>query len=69
MQTSLSGYWISIIYIALLAVGIPWYWPANDTTVWFGVPAWVVIAIIVGALTSFFTLWLLLRPWPDEDGE
>lgn len=65
-MTAPTRFWPALVYLAMLAVGIPWYWPANDTSVWLGMPAWVVVAILVGAAASLFTLWLLKRPWPDE---
>ena len=49
-----------IAYFLLLALAIPWYWPANDMSVWFGVPAWVVVAIGVSLLASCLTAALML---------
>lgn len=58
-----------LAYLLLLAIGIPWYWPSHDRTIWFGMPAWVVVAIAASTLASCLTAWLLLRPWPGEDSE
>ena len=60
--------WPAVVYVALLVIGIPWYWPGDDYTIVAGMPAWVVIAIVVSAVASAFTAWLLRRPWPAERG-
>ncbi len=59
--------WAPLVYLALFAIGLPWYWPAGDLTMVFGVPAWVAVAIGAAAGASTFTAWLLARPWPGED--
>jgi len=56
-----------ITYLILLAVGIPWYWPEGDTTLWLGLPAWVVTAIVASAAISALTVMALKNPWPGED--
>ena len=58
--------WPALVYALLLAVGIPWYWPADDHSIAFGMPAWVVVAIAASACASIFTAWLLAKPWPAE---
>ena len=55
------SWWAWLTYFCLLALGIPWYWPADDRTIWVGMPAWVVVAIAVSFLTSVFTAFLWLR--------
>lgn len=59
---------IWLAYGVLFAIGIPWYWPKDDTTVWFGMPRWVVVAIGTSVLLSSWTAWLLRYTWPDEAG-
>ena len=61
-----SSWAIWVTYAVLLGVAIPWYWPADDATLWFGLPAWVVVAVMASLLISVFTACLLHRPWPDE---
>ena len=58
---------IWLAYLMILAVGIPWYWPKDDTTLWFGMPAWVVVAIAASVSLSGYTAWLLGFSWPDEE--
>ena len=57
---------IWLIYALLFAIAIPWYWPPEDATRWFGMPVWVVVAVVTSAVISGFTAWLLRRPWPDR---
>lgn len=55
----------------LLVLAVPWYWPADSTLVWLGVPAWVCVAVLVSLAASLLTAWLMRLPWPgeDEDGD
>ena len=62
-------WWIWLVYSALLAAGIPWYWPADSTALWLGMPAWVTVAVADSIVMSAFTVWLLLTRWPDLDEE
>lgn len=58
------AYWVSAVYLALIVIGIPWYWPEGSATMLFGLPAWFVVTIIVSFCASVFTAFLLLRyPW------
>lgn len=54
------------LYAALLALGIPWYWPADQHDIVLGLPAWVVVAIATAALAATLTAVLLARAWPDQ---
>ncbi len=58
-----------LVYSASLAIGIPWYWPADDVSVAAGLPVWVLIAIGTSACASVYTVYLLHRPWRDESDE
>ena len=51
--------WIIIVYLVLLALVIPWYWPAGDTRDAYGMPLWALL------LTSAFTSWVFLS-WPED---
>lgn len=55
-----------LIYLLLLGVGIPWYWPADNHALVLGMPAWVVIAIVVSLAASCLSVVILTRPWPGE---
>jgi hypothetical protein len=67
--TTTMRIWPLAVYIVFLAVGIPWYWPADNTLVVFGMPGWVSVAIAVSFCASAFTAVLLYRPWPMEDAQ
>ena len=55
---------IITIYLVLLIIAIPWYWPDDSKFIIFGFPAWVFVAILSSFFTSVFTAFLLLRyPW------
>lgn len=58
--------WPVFVYVVLLAIGIPWYWPADNHSIVLGMPAWVVVAIAASTCASMFTAWLLAKPWPAE---
>ena len=58
---------IITVYIILLIIAIPWYWPKDSHVILFGLPAWVFVAILVSFFTSVFTAFLLLKyPWDTE---
>ncbi len=59
-------WWPAIVYLVLIVVGIPWYWPSDNHTVIFGMPAWVIVAIAASLVCSIFTASLLWSPWPSE---
>jgi len=49
------------VYFLLLVIAIPWYWPADDRTVYLGLPAWALAAYAASGLTSLFTAIALGR--------
>ncbi|MEQ8662581.1 MAG: hypothetical protein RLW62_17355 [Gammaproteobacteria bacterium] len=57
------------LFIVLLVLAVPWYWPADSRAVWFGVPAWVCVAVLVSAVASLLAALLMARPWPGEHDE
>ena len=59
-------FWIAAVYLIFVVVGIPWYWPADDRSIVTGMPAWVVVAIVVSFCASCFTAWLLRSPWHEN---
>lgn len=56
-----------LIYAVLFVMGVPWYWPPGDRTLWMGIPAWVVVSVLVSAVASLYTILVLCRRWPGED--
>jgi len=58
--------WIWIVYGLLFAASIPWYLSPSDTPrLWFGVPHWVVISLLVTLAIACFTAFVVWRYWPD----
>lgn len=62
----ITNWLITFIYLLLFAIGIPWYWPTDDRTIWLGMPAWVVIAIMASVAISLLTALLFYCPWTDQ---
>ncbi|MCZ6525038.1 MAG: hypothetical protein V3R41_05020 [Gammaproteobacteria bacterium] len=60
MTVRKTQYWILCVYLLLLSVAIPWYWPKDSTFHISGIPLWVIIPLAVALLTSVFTAYLLL---------
>jgi polyferredoxin len=59
--------WIIAVYLVLLALLIPWYWPEDDVRQVFGFPVWAVVSLGVLFIISAFTSWLCLHSEePDE---
>jgi polyferredoxin len=60
--------WVLIVYLILLALTIPWYWPAGDARHLAGLPLWVLATLAAVLATSIFTAWVFLRLSDDEPG-
>jgi hypothetical protein len=62
---------IWILYGALFAIAIPWYWrpffPTAAARVVAGLPLWVLTAIAGSLAISVLTAFLLSSPWEDEE--
>jgi hypothetical protein len=56
----------TMVYLGLLVIGIPWYWPTANHSIIFGMPGWVNVAIGASIVASIFTASLLWAPWPSE---
>ena len=56
-----KSYWIVAVYLLLLALIIPWYWPADEARILFGFPIWILDSLGALFLTSCFTAWLCFR--------
>lgn len=57
------------VYTVLVAIAIPWYWPAEDVRMLFGFPLWVVVSVAGSAAISCYTAWLFACRWPEDDEE
>ena len=59
--------WVWAVYLALFALSVPWYLPADETpALWLGMPYWVVLSLTAVAGVAVFTLFVIRRYWPDE---
>ena len=56
--------WIAFVYVGLLVLVIPWYWPAADTRQVGGFPFWALASLGAGFATSLFTAWVY---WTSDD--
>jgi len=56
-----------LLYIILIAIGIPWYWPQDSRSIILGVPAWVAVAVLCSLLASFLTAYILINSLSDEE--
>ena len=65
---SRSRRWIVPVYLGLLVLVIPWYWPAGDMRHAYGLPFWVIATLIALLLTAAFTAWVFLS-WPEDNGD
>jgi len=57
---------VVLTYLVLLALAIPWYWPAGDTRQAFGFPLWALASLGVVLVTSIFTAWVYLSQSDDD---
>lgn len=61
------NYWIYVVYLILLALIIPWYWPEGEARILFGFPVWILASLGALFMTSCFTAWLCLRDKGSAD--
>ena len=59
--------WIFAVYVVLLLLVVPWYWPANDASLAFGFPVWALATLAAVLATSVFTAWVYLTQSDDPD--
>ena len=57
-----------LTYLLLLAVIIPWYWPAKVNLIYFGFPLWALISLAGGLAVSLVTAFVLMTDGPDSSG-
>jgi drug/metabolite transporter (DMT)-like permease len=58
--------WTALVYLMLLIVVVPWYWPAGDARHVFGLPYWVIVTLAAVFITSAFTAWVYLSRADDD---
>jgi len=63
----LKQVWIAVIYLLLLAIIIPWYWPEEDVRQFYGFPIWALLSLSGLFLTSSFTAWVCLRRGVEKE--
>ena len=52
----------------LFAFSVPCYLPADTRTViWLGLPAWVVISLLVTIGIGLFTLFVIREYWQEDE--
>ena len=58
--------WVWITYILLLSGMLP-VWPVRG--IWFGLPAWALLAVFMSLIVSVFTAYVILKVWqePGDD--
>ena len=62
--------WIWAVYVALFALSIPWYLPADASpALWLGLPYWVVLSLAACLAVACFTAFVIQRYWPDDEPE
>jgi hypothetical protein len=60
--------WIWLVYLALYAVAIPWYWPAGYRgPLLLGFPLWVAVTLTAVATLAAWTVWVIHRYWQVDD--
>ena len=56
--------WIAFLYLGLLMLVIPWYWPGGDVRQVLGFPLWSLATLGAVFATSLFTAWVY---WTSDD--
>jgi hypothetical protein len=56
--------WIAVVYVGLLVMVVPWYWPAANTRHLWGFPFWSLASLGAGFATALFTAWVY---WTSDD--
>lgn len=68
MTGGIVKYKLILIYLLLLAVIIPWYWPEDVDAIYFGFPLWAIVSLLAGFLVSILTAVVLLTRRSDPSG-
>ena len=52
---------VFVTYLLLLALIVPWYWPAGDLRQLYGVPLWALASLGAAFATAALTAWICLH--------
>lgn len=58
-----------LVYLALFAIGIPWYWAEDDDRLVLGFPLWALVSFLSCVAIASLTAWLFLFRWPEDETE
>jgi len=63
--------WIWLVYLALYAVAIPWYWPDEYVgPIVLGFPLWVATTLLAILALAIWTTFVIHRFWlVDDEGD
>ena len=61
--------WVWLVYLALFAIAIPWYWPAGYRgPLVAGIPLWAATSIASVSMMAIWTVWIIHRYWQFDGG-
>jgi len=60
-RSARTGVGVFVTYLLLLALIIPWYWPAGDLRRLYGIPFWALASLGAAFATAALTAWICLR--------
>lgn len=56
-----------LIYLVLLVLSVPWYWPAASGSVLvFGIPIWALVSLLCFLIGAIVTALVIQRVWQVE---
>ena len=60
--------WIWFVYVLLFVLSVPWYLPGDTPIlIWWGLPAWVVISLVITIGIALFTVFVIGKYWQQEE--
>jgi hypothetical protein len=60
--------WVWLVYALLLALAIPWYWPAGYRgPLLLGFPLWAAATVLCVVLLAGWTCWVIAACWRDGE--
>ena len=59
---------IWFVYVLLFVFSVPWYLPGDTPIlIWWGLPAWVVISLVITIGVALFTVFVIGKYWQQEE--